>query len=211
MRKIEMLPMNLQYFAEEPEPVKDEPGAEPKEEVKEEPKEQPKDEKNLNDQLQSALVELAKVRRQLDKTSSEAAEYRKKWKESMTEAEQASMEKAEAQARRDEEFESMKRKIAINDLVSNYMERDFTRELATKAAEAYLDGDTATLNDIEKQVDTAKKKQWEAEFIKNIPEIRSGMGGSQSITKEQFDKMSLIDKSKLRRENKAEYDRLIAL
>lgn len=204
--------MNLQFFAEDaPESTKEEPKDEPKEEIQEELKEQPKDEKNLNEQLQSALVELAKVRRQLDKTSSEAAEYRKKWKESMTEAEQASMEKAEAQAKRDEEFESMKRKIAINDLVSNYMEREFTRELATKAAEAYLDGDTATLNDIEKQVDATKKKQWEAEFIKSRPEIRSGVGGTQTITKEQFDKMSLIDKSKLRRENKAEYDRLIAL
>lgn len=175
-------------------------------------KEQPKDEKTLTEQLQSALVEIAKLKRAVDKSSSEAADYKKKWKESMSEAEQASMEKAEAQAKRDEEFEAMKRKIAVNDLVGTLMERKFSKDLATKAAEAYLDGDFATYNDIEKQVDAAKQKQWEADYIKTRPELKSGVGsGSQTITKEDFDKMTLIEKSKLRRENEAEYKRLIAL
>ena len=220
MSKEKMFPMNLQFFADEPkEAPKDEmrnetqetPKEEPKETPKDTSKENPQDEKSLNEQLQSALVEMAKLRRQLDKTSSEAADYRKKWKESLTETERASQEKAEAEAARQAEFDDMKRRLAINDLVSEYMDRQFPKEIATKIATARYDGDNETVNVIEKQMDEVKRKKWETEFLASRPELKTGVGETQTISKEQFDNMSLIEKSKLKRENEAEYKRLVAL
>ena len=220
MSKEKMFPMNLQFFADEPkdapkDEVRNETQETPKEEPKETPKdtskENPQDEKSLNEQLQSALVEMAKLRRQLDKTSSEAADYRKKWKESLTETERASQEKAEAEAARQAEFDDMKRRLAINDLVSEYMDRQFPKEIATKIATARYDGDNETVNVIEKQMDEVKRKKWETEFLASRPELTTGVGETQTISKEQFDKMSLIEKTKLKRENEAEYNRLVAL
>ena len=221
--KHNLIPMNLQFFA-------DEGGAESNSDSNTEPNndqgkdkppvEQPKNDppktdftpQELNDKLQDAMVELAKVKRAQEKAASEAAEYKKKWKESLTIQEQANLEKAEEQAKRDEEFEAMKRKLAINDLVSEYMDRQFPKDIAQKIAEARYEGDNATVNAIEKQMDEAKKKAWESEFLASRPDINIGGGSNaNTYTKEQFEGMTLIERSKLRRENEAEYNRLLAL
>lgn len=220
MKNRNLFPLNLQFFAEEApkdnpdtskETSKEQPKEQPKEQSKEQPKEQPKNDKELNEQLQSALVEIAKLKRAVDKSTSEAADYKKKWKESLSEAEQASMQKAEEQAKHDEEFENLKRQVKVNELTENFMDLGYGKELARKAANAQFDSDTQTLLDIQKQFQEAQKKQWESDFLASRPELNAGTGVTQGISKEQFDKMSLIEKSKLRRENQAEYDRLIAL
>ena len=216
MSKEKMFPMNLQFFADEPkdapqEDPKDIPKETPKDEPKGNPEDSPQDEKSLNEQLQSALVEMAKLRRQLDKTSSEAADYRRKWKDSLTETERASQEKAEAEAARQAEFDEMKRRLAINDLVSEYMDREFPKDIATKIATARYDGENDTVNVIEKQMDEVKRKKWEADFLKSRPDINAGTGTAPTISKEDFDKMTLMEKSKLKRENAEEYKRLLAL
>ena len=216
MSKKNLFPMNLQFFAEDapkeqPKETPKETQEPPKEQPKEEPKDTPKDEKALTEQLQSALVEIAKLKRAVDKSSSEASEYKKKWKESLSEQEQANMAKAEEQAKHDEEFENLKRQVKVNELTENFMDLGYSKDMARKAANAQFDSDTQTLLDIQKQFQESQKKQWEKDFLSSRPELNMGTGSAQTITKEQFDKMSLIEKSKLKRENEAEYNRLIAL
>lgn len=212
-----VLPMNLQFFAEDApaeqpkEESKEMPKEQPKEQPKEETKSEPKDDKTLNEQLQSALVEIARLKRAVDKSTGEASEYKKKWKESLSEQEQASMEKAEAQAKRDEEFENMKKTIRINELTENFMDLGYSKEMAKKAATAQAENDTESLLTIQKQFQESQKKKWETEFLASRPELKTGVGETQTISKEQFDKMSLIEKTKLKRENEAEYNRLVAL
>ena len=216
MKKERMFPMNLQFFAEsEPSETKpDETKPEPQPKVEQDATASPEkheEEKKNEPNVQELMVELARVKRQLDKTSSEASEYKKKWKESLSEQEQASMEKAEAQAKKDEEFESLKRQVRVNELTENFMDLGYSKDLARKAANAQADGDTQTLLDIQKAFQEQQKKSWEQEFLKNRPEIATGNGTTTTISKEQFDKMTLVEKSKLKRENEAEYNRLLAL
>ena len=162
--------------------------------------------------LQELMVELAKVKRAQEKAASEAAEYKKKWKDSLSEQEKASMEKAEAQAKRDEEFEAMKKTIAIHDLTENFMDLGYDKALAKKAAQAQVDGDTAALLEIQKQFQEQQQKKWETDFLASRPDINVGGGdNAQTYTKEQFDHMNMIDRTKLKRENEAEYNRLLAL
>ena len=203
-----LIPTNLQYFAEEAETPEN---TEVKQEEAKEPENKEVSATELNDKLQEALVELAKVKKAQEKAASEAAEYKKKWKESLSVQEQANMEKAEEQAKRDEEFESMKKRLAINDLVNNYMDRGYPKDVAQKIAQARYEGDIDTERIIEKQMDEAKAKKLEEQILASRPEINVGTGQGKGITKEQFDNMSLIEKSKLRRDNKEEYDRLVAL
>lgn len=193
---------------ENSEPKKEDSKAEVQEQKKDVPETQ--DKKN-EPSVQELMVELAKLKRAQEKAASEAADYKQKWKQSLSEKEQIDMEKAEAQAKRDEEFESLKRKVAINDLVSNYMDREFPKDVAYKIAEAQIDGDIDTVNTIEKQMDEEKHRKWEADFLKSRPEINTGAGNTPTLTKEQFEKMSLIERSKLKRENEAEYNRLLSL
>lgn len=203
-----LIPTNLQFFAEEAEAPETQ---EVKQEEAKEPENKEVSASELNDKLQETLVELAKVKKAQEKAASEAAEYKKKWKESLSVQEQANMEKAEEQAKRDEEFESMKKRLAINDLVSNYMDRGYPKETAQKIAQARYEGDIDTERIIEKQMDEAKAKMLEERILASRPEINVGTGQGKGITKEQFDSMSLIEKSKLRRDNIDEYNRLVAL
>lgn len=212
MKNKTLIPFNLQFFAEDgaenTQPQETTQGNDTNEDVTPSDK---AEEKNANEQLQATLVELSKLKRQLDKVSSEAADYKRKYRETMTEQEKASAEKAEAEAKRQEEFEDMKRRLAINDLMNEYMDRRFPKDMAQKIATARFDGDNDTVNAIEKEMDEIKRKEWEAEFYKKMPEINAGIGGTKQVTKEQFDNMTLIEKSKLKRENEEEYKRLIAL
>ncbi len=163
---------------------------------------------NVND----LMVEIAKLKRSVDKASSEAKEWKEKFRSTQSEKEILDAEKAEAQAKRDEEFESMKKTIKIHDLTENFMDLGYPKDLAKKSATAQVEGDTQALLGFQKQFQESQKKTWESEFLASRPDINIGGGSNaNSYTKEQFDNMSLIERSKLKRENEAEYNRLLAL
>lgn len=164
----------------------------------------------LQAQLQELMTDNAKLKRSVDKASSEAADYKKKYKASLNEAETASLEKAEKEAEREEQFKTLLRENQINKLEKSYLSIGYTAEEASQIAIAEIDEDFETKVKIIANVDARKRKEYEAEFLKNRPNVNAGTGVSQ-ITKEQFDKMSIAEKSTLYRENKAEYDRLNSL
>jgi len=176
-------------------------------------KEVPQGEKPADNEpsAQELLTQVAKLKRQLDKTATEAKEWKEKFRSTQSEKEVIDAERAEAEAKKAERLEFLERKDKVHDLTENFMDLGYSKELAKKAAEAQADGDTDTLLVIQKQFQDSQKRKWEAEFIASRPEINIGTGQGKGITKEQFDNMSLIEKSKLRRDNKEEYDRLVAL
>lgn len=185
---------------EKAEEAKQEPKAETKAPTKQETKDEPS--------IQDLMTEIARLKRQADKNASEAAEFKKKYRESLSEAEKASMEKAEKEAAREEEFNQLKRENAINRLEKQYMQLGFTAEEASRMAVAETDGDQETKIKIMSEVDGRKKKQYEAEFLATRPDVNVGGAGS-TVTKEQFDNMNPVELTKLKRENPAEYDRLM--
>ncbi len=185
---------------EKAEEAKQEPKAETKAPTKQETKDEPS--------IQDLMTEIARLKRQADKNASEAAEFKKKYRESLSEAEKASMEKAEREAAREEEFNQLKRENAINRLEKQYMQLGFTAEEASRMAVAETDGDQETKIKIMSEVDGRKKKQYEAEFLATRPDVNVGGAGS-TVTKEQFDNMNPVELTKLKRENPAEYDRLM--
>ena len=162
MKKENLLPLNLQFFAENPDPEnkdnptpqdnptpKDDP--EPEKKDPEPEKKDPEPEKK-EPTTQELMLEMAKLKRAVDKASSEAAEYKKKWRESLSETEKASREKAEAEAKKEEEFESMKKQLKVNEYTENFMALGYSKDLAKQAATAQVDGDTETLFKIQSDV-----------------------------------------------------------
>lgn len=160
---------------------------------------------------QDLLVEIAKLKRIADKNAAEAAEFKKKYRESLSEVEKASMEKAEKEAEREEQFQKLMRENTINRLEKNYLAMGWTADEASRMATAETDGELDTKIKIMAEVEARKKKEYEAEFLKSRPDVNVGGGSGQTVTKEKFDSMSVIERTKLKRENPAEYDRLIKL
>lgn len=177
--------------------------AEKKEEAKTETKNEPS--------VQELMTEIAKLKRQADKASSEAAEFKRKYRESLSEVERASMEKAEKEAAREEEFNKLLRENSINRLEKQYMALGFKEEEASRMAVAEADGDQDVKIKIMKEVDERKKKDFEKEFFASRPDVNVGCGTGATVTKEQFDAMNPVELTKLKRENPAEYDRLMKM
>lgn len=159
--------------------------------------------------MQKLMNELAKARRDRDKASSEAAEFKKKYRESLSEVEQANMEKAEREAAREEEFKQLKRENEINRLEKTYLAMGWTQDEAARMATAEADNDFESKVKVMAEVDDRKKKELEKTFLASYGNVNVGASGSATYTVEQFGNMSIAERSKLYSENREEYNRLV--
>lgn len=187
----ELLKYNLQFFAEEgAEHQKNEPEKKEPTKVEQQEKKEPE-----TTDMQELLNRIATLERKADKASAEAADYKKKWKDSLSSQEQASIEKAEKEAEREEKFNQLLRENSINKLEKTYLGLGYLAEEAEKMAAAEFDGDLETKTKIMREVDARKKKEFEAEFLKSRPDINAGAGGeSPNISKEAFEKMGYLER-----------------
>lgn len=170
-----------------------------------------KDQKVAEPNVQELMNELAKSKREKDKACSEAAEFKRKYKEMLSESEKASMEKAEREAAREEEFNKLVRENNINRLEKQYMKLGYTPDEAERMAVAETDNDQELKIKIMAEVDGRRQKEFEEKFYASRPNVNVGGGTGVSISKEQFDAMNPVELTKLKRENPAEYDRLMAM
>lgn len=162
----------------------------------------------LTAQNQALMTEVAKLKKASDKNASEAADYKKKYRETLSAQEQASIDKAEKEAERDEKYNQLLRENQINKYVRQYMKQGYSEELATKAAEAMYDGDTDALFNVQTEATTAIIKQKESEWLKSRPDVNAGTG-TQGVTKEQFETMNMMQRSELRKKSPEVYERLV--
>jgi len=131
---------------------------------------------SIEEQNQQLRIELAKLKKSVDKASSEAASYKKQLRAKQSEDEIAAQEKAEKEAERQAELESLKKENTVNKLVKNFIKLGYTEEMAEKAAEAQYDNDTEEIFRIQSEHQALMLKQKEAEWIKSRPSIASGSG-----------------------------------
>lgn len=151
--------------------------------------------KSAEEQLQALMIENAKLKRAVDKSSSEAADYKKKYNATLSEQERASQEKAEEQARRDERLAELERENSIHRYTESFLDLGYDKETAVKAATAQVDGDVDTLFTLQKKVIDEKVLAKEQELIKDIPRAKTGV--YSSMTAEQI--MAIPDREERRR------------
>ena len=215
------IPMNLQLFAESAE--QDGQQTTPTDEGKEQDGQQENqtEQEELDGQqnaitedgkelsVQELMAELAKVKRAQEKAASEAAEYKKKYNAKLSEKERVDAEKAEREAEREEQFQQLLRENKINKFEKYYLgELKYTSEEASQMAIAEVDDDFDAKLKIQLAVDKRKKKEYEAEFIKSRPQMNAGTGDGKTVTLEQFTKMGVADRVKLKRSDPDGYERL---
>lgn len=146
--------------------------------------EKPTPSMSIEEQMQQLMVENAKLKRAVDKSSSEAADYKKKYNATLSEKEQADMAKAEEQARRDERLAELERENSIHRFTEQYLDLGYDKESATAAATAQVDNDVDTLFKLQKKIIDEKVLAKEQELIKDIPRAKTGV--YSSMTAEQI-------------------------
>ena len=150
---------------------------------------------SAEDQLQQLMIENAKLKRAMDRASSEAADYKKKYNATLSEQEKASLEKAEAEARRDERLAELERENSIHKFTESFLDLGYDKESAISAATAQVDGDIETLFKLQKKIIDEKVKAKEQEMYRDIPRAKTGVYAS--MTREQI--MDIPDREERRK------------
>lgn len=110
----------------------------------------------------------------LDKVTSEAADYKKKWKAASSAQEQKEIEEAEKQAQIEEELKTLRRASKVSDYEKQHLALKYDEKDAKEIAEALYDGDMDTVFRLQKKHEEALQKSIKAELMKQMPTPPSG-------------------------------------
>ena len=156
---------------------------------------------------QDLVNEKSKLKNLNDKYSSEIAGFKKKEQDRMSDDEK----KAMAQQELENELKTLRRENVVNKKVGELMEVGYGKELATKIAEAEIDGKSTAK--YHQEFITAREESLRAELLAKTPKPDGTNGTTETkFTKENFSKglISMEDMNKLRSENPTLYNELIS-
>lgn len=135
-----------------------------------------------------------------DKTASELAAAKKRERERMTEEEAKAAKAAEEYAALVERAERAENALAVSTYVAAYTAMGYDEKLARATAEAMVKGDTDTILKNQKLHLENREKALKAELLKQTPPPAAG-GSDTGMKKEEFAKLSLLEKQKFATEN----------
>lgn len=154
----------------------------------------------------------SKLKNLLQKANSEASEWKKKLKEKedelnskLSEDERNEKERKEKEAEREALLENLLKEKTVAEHKANFLQRGYDEDLATSSATALANGDFTTLFDNLGKFISERDKKAKVEALDGMKRPLSG-GTTPEVTKEQFNKMSLSERTKLFETNKELYD-----
>lgn len=146
-----------------------------------------------------------KAKTSFDKTAHELASLKQANKEKMTDEEQRNAEIEQIKA----ENEAYKKQITISDNTSKFLKLGYDEKLAKETAEAFVNGDTATVFANQEKFLKAKEESLKADLLKQTPRPgASGTDDDSTVTKEKFSKMGLGERTELYQNNPELYKQL---
>lgn len=160
-----------------------------------------------NFEIEEKQEEGNKWKAALDKATAEAAKFKKELREKQTEAERLEAERKEAEEEKDKRIAELEKRNLLADQKSNFLKVGYSEELAEKSAQAMVDGDFSTVFANLGTFISERDKKKEAELLDKTKRPTGG-SGSQTVTKEQFDKMSFTERNKLFTDNPELYHEL---
>lgn len=118
--------------------------------------------------------EVTRLKTALSKANSDAAEWKRQFREKQTEAERAEAERAEREKAVEDELRTLRRDKTVSGYVAQYLALGYDKELALKAAEATADNDAATFIACQQSFLEAKTKELEAAALNKQPTLSHG-------------------------------------
>ena len=118
--------------------------------------------------------EVTKLKTALSKANSDAAEWKRQFREKQTEQERTEAERKEREAAVEEELRTLRRDKTVSGYVANCLALDYAQDLALRAAEAMADNDAAEIMRCQQEFLDAKTKEIEANALNKQPTLTSG-------------------------------------
>lgn len=131
---------------------------------------------SLMEKIATLEVENKKNKAALDKALKEKGDITKQYREVLTEAQQAKIDKENADEEQRQYVADLEKFKATAEAKARYALQGMSEEMAVKAAEAEIDGDMDALATIQKQHTEMLIKKKEEEWLKSRPPINAGAG-----------------------------------
>ena len=135
-----------------------------------------------------------------DKKASEAAELSKQLKSKMSQEEQTAAKQAEVLAAMQAELEALRADKTISEYTAQFLGLGYDEKLAKTTAEALHKGDMATVFKNQATFVAEREKSMKADLLKSTPVPPAG-SGEKAPSKEEFQKMNLLEKAKFATEH----------
>lgn len=119
-------------------------------------------------------VEVNNLKEALSKANSQAAEWKRQFREKQTEQERAEAERAEREKAVEEELRGLRRDKTVSNYAANCLALGYGKELALRAAEAMADNDAAGILSCQQEFLEEKKKELEAAALNRQPTLTTG-------------------------------------
>lgn len=130
-----------------------------------------------------------------DKNASEAADYKKKYSEKLTEAEKKQLEYDEIIKQNKE----LVKNADISKYTSQFLSLGYDEDLAKDTALAQVEGNFDKVFENQKKFNAIVQEKHAKELLENTPKPSGGNGGGTTpVTKEQFAKMGIDERLKLK-------------
>jgi hypothetical protein len=152
-------------------------------------------------------AEIDRLKAALSKSNSEAADYKKQLRDKMSAEEVKAKEDAEKYEEVVKERDALLREKNILGHKTKYLSLGYDEALANETAEAMVNGEIDKVFANQKKHLEAVEKKIRADVLKDTPKPEGGKG-SDTITKEQFSKMSISEQHKYSVEHPEEYKKL---
>lgn len=155
--------------------------------------------------LDDGSAEIERLKGMVSKANSEAASWKKKHNEQLSEEERKNAEASETMQQLQEELEMLRKEKTVSGYVSKLLETGFDADSANKAAKELPTGIPDTFWGHLKTYKTNLEKTIRAELQKRNPDPGSSGGSDLVMTKEKYDKLNTTQKMEFMRDHPDEY------
>ena len=118
--------------------------------------------------------EVTKLKAALSKANSDAAEWKRQYRQGLDEAKRAEEERKEHEEAVENELRTLRRDKTVSGYVAQCLALGYDKDLALRAAEAMADNDAAAIMACQQDFLEAKKKELEAAALNKQPTLTPG-------------------------------------
>lgn len=118
--------------------------------------------------------EAEKLRAALTKANGEAAEWKRQYREKLSEQERKEAEREEKDKAVAEELQNLRRDKSVSGFVAQLLSLGYSKDLAQRAAEAMADNNAAEILSCQQEFLESKQKEIEAAALNKQPKLSSG-------------------------------------
>ena len=136
--------------------------------------------------------DVTKLKTALSKANSDAAEWKRQFRDKQTEQERAEAERAENEKALQEELAALRRGKVVDEYAKQCMGMGYDAALAAECAEAMADGKFNTVFEIQKRFMEAKTREIEAAALNKQPGLSAGAPPVNAAEKAETNKMRQI-------------------